>query len=242
MMVFARFFVILLVVFCCLPTAPFALDKQPVNQTVKPIQVDKSANIEKVFTNDLSAPNDTKNILKSNDNKPMQKLERPASTTIFYSKDKLRIHRKITPKPATPLMPWQVAEDAVDIDVEIRDGMSLYSQNDWFNLASYSEKEAVMMAFSEPAIQPIVNSAQYAPVDILFVDKQGKITQIVPSILLSDLEKDIIPDEPILAFLFLKGGACAELSINAGDDVEYSMFKKPPRILNAPKTDPAGQQ
>jgi len=231
-MVFARFFMIFLVFFCCLPTAPFALDKQPVNQTVKPIQVDKSASIEKVFSSEIGAPSDKKTL---------QHLERPASAAIFYSKDKLRIHRKIIPKPATALMPWQVAEDAVDIDVEIRDGMSLYSQNGWFNLASYSEKEAVMMAFSEPAIQPIVNSAQYAPVDILFVDKQGKITQIVPSILLSDLEKDIIPDEPILAFLFLKGGACAELSINAGDEVEYSMFKKPPRILSAPKTDSAGK-
>lgn len=231
MIVFVRFFLILFSVFCFFPTVLFALDKNPVNQVVKPIQIDKSQSIEKIFTPDVSTPS----------KKIIQKLERPASANIFYSKDKLRIHRKIIPKPATALMPWQVAEDAVDFDVEIRDGMSLYNQNGWFNLSSYSDKQGVMMAFSEPSIQPIVNSAQYAPVDILFIDKQGKITQIVPSILLSDLEQDIIPAEPITAFLFLKGGACADLSINAGDEVEYSMFKKPPRVLNAPKTDSSVQ-
>jgi len=235
MIIFWNFYVVLFGIFCFLPTHSFALEKPPVNQTVKPIQIDKPPSIEKVFTPDIAVPNDEKNALKPADKKPSPKLEKPASATIFFSKDKLRIHRKIIPKPAQKLMPWQVAEDAVDFDVEIRDGMSLYNQNGWFNLSSYSDKEGVMMAFSEPSIQPIVNSSQYAPVDILFIDKQGKITQIVPSILLSDLEQDITPSEQILAFLFLKGGACTDLSINAGDEVEYSMFKKPPRILNAPK-------
>ena len=95
------------------------------------------------------------------------------------------------------------------------------------------------MAFGKPVIKPIVRSNQYAPVDILFIDKQGKITQIAPNILLSELEDDIYPSSPILAFLFLKGGACADLQINAGDQVQYSLFKKPPVILNAPGQPPA---
>lgn len=92
-----------------------------------------------------------------------------------------------------------------------------------------------MMVFGEPTIQPIIPSAQYAPTDILFIDKQGKITQIVPNILLSELDQEIYPEKEILAFLFLKGGTCADLSINVGDDIQYSLFKKPPLILGAPK-------
>jgi|GEM_PF-1989914 len=184
-----------------------------------------------------------------------------ANTPIFYSRDTIIIMRKSLSKlpaqkpiEATPATPQQ--EGAADtptpaptppsiapelplaFDTEIRDGMSLYQQNGWFNLSGYSEKTGVMMAFREPDIKPIVKSAQYAQVDILFIDKQGKITQIAPSIMLADLEQDITPSSPILAYLFLKGGTCAALSINVGDEVEYpALFKKPPVILSAPKSD-----
>lgn len=151
------------------------------------------------------------------------------------------------PEPAPKPMPWEdessikqppeetpLENPEIVLDVEIRDGMSLYNQSGWYNLSSYSEKQGVMMAFTKPGITPIVRSTQYAPVDILFIDKQGVVTQIAPNILLSDLEDDIYPSAPILAFLFLKGGTCADLHINVGDEVQYSLFKKPPLILNAP--------
>lgn len=159
------------------------------------------------------------------------------SIPFYYARSSIIINRKSLP----PLqdLPWQEQptpqDPAIVFDVEVRDGMSMYNQKGWFNLSSYSEQTGVMLAFGEPTIQPIINSAQYAPVDILFIDKQGKITQIVPNILLSELDQDIYPNSEILAFLFLKGGSCANLSIHAGDDVQYSLFKKPPLILNAPQ-------
>lgn len=159
------------------------------------------------------------------------------STPFYYARTNIVINRKSLP-PLQPL-PWQDKPTPQDptlaFDIEIRDGMSLYNQNGWFNLSSYSEQNGVMLAFSEPTIQPIVRSAQYAPVDILFIDKNGKITQIIPNILLSELDQEIYPSSEILAFLFLKGGSCKNLSINAGDEVQYSLFKKPPLILNAPQ-------
>jgi uncharacterized membrane protein (UPF0127 family) len=159
------------------------------------------------------------------------------STPVLYSRDNITLVRKTLPQ-AQP-MPWheQAPQQEPDLvlDVEIRDGSSLYKQNDWINLSSYSDKSGIMMVFPEPAMQPVVHSPQYAPVDVLFIDKNGKIAQIVPNLSLSELDQEIYPDEPVLAFLFLKGGACAELSINAGDVVQYSLFKKPPTILNAPK-------
>jgi uncharacterized membrane protein (UPF0127 family) len=207
------------------------------------ITIDKNATnaaIEKVFTSDINAP--ATNVSPLTKKIVDKSAIKAASTPIFYTRDKIKIWRKSPPKPPTPL-PWkkndapekpEIDNTIIVLDVEIRDGMSLYNQSGWFNLSSLSDNTGVMMAFGEPAIQPIINSAQYAPVDILFVDKQGKIAQIVPNILLSELEQEIHPKSPILAFLFLKGGACAELSINAGDEIEYYLFKKPPLILNAP--------
>ncbi len=168
---------------------------------------------------------------------------------IDYTRTNIIIVRKSlpkpTPKPTTdhdkivepkpPETPPAQNPELV-FDVEVRDGMALYNQNGWFNLSSYSDMSGVMMAFAKPDIRPIVRSAQYAPADILFIDKQGKISQIAPNILLSELEDDIYPQSPVLAFLFLKGGSCAELSINVGDEVQYSLFKKPPVILNSTQT------
>ncbi len=163
-------------------------------------------------------------------------LQRPVpKPTPLPDKDNIQPVKEPEPEPAP------VVDTGIVIDVEVRDAMSLYRQNGWFNLSSYSEKSGIMMAFGKPDIKPIIRSNQYAPVDILFIDKQGKIIQIVPNILLSELEEDIYPSSPVLAFLFLKGGACAGLSINAGDEVQYSLFKKPPVILNAPSDQHAQQ-
>lgn len=159
------------------------------------------------------------------------------SIPFYYAKTSIVLQRKSL--PSVQPLPWQEnlppQDPALIFDVEIRDAMSLYAQNGWLNLGSYSEKTGLMMVFSEPTIQPIIPSSQYAPTDILFIDKQGKITQIVPNILLSELDQEIYPNMEILAFLFLKGGSCADLSINVGDDIQYSIFKKPPLVISAPK-------
>ena len=193
------------------------------------------------------------NKLRNSERKPDKLFYGEQNKPILYTRANITLIRKTLPPPA-PLpepLPWQekIVRPEPEIpekqpippypplvlDVEIRDGMALYNQNGWFNLSSYSEKSGVMMAFSEPGVHPIIRSAQYARTDILFIDKQGKITQIAPSILLSELDQDIYPSAPVLAFLFMKGGTCEELAINVGDEIRYSLFKKPPVILNAPK-------
>lgn len=146
---------------------------------------------------------------------------------MLYSRTNILVARKAAPAA----LPWQ---QRLVLDVEVRDGMGLYNRRGWFDMSGYPEKTGVLMTFAEPGVQPIVRMTQYAPVDILFIDKQGKITQIAPNLTLADLEQDIYPDAPVLAFLFLKGGACASLSINPGDDIEYALFKKPPAMLSAP--------
>ncbi|MEQ1705741.1 MAG: DUF192 domain-containing protein [Rickettsiales bacterium] len=172
------------------------------------------------------------------------------NASIDFVRTNIVILRKSMPKPKMdPVPPMPLQDDsiirpvpeniepedpALAFDVEIRDGMSLYNQSGWFNLSSYSEKSGVMMVFARPDTKPIIRSTQYAPVDILFIDKQGTITQIAPSINLSEIEEDIYPSAPILAYLFVKGGTCANMHINVGDEVQYSLFKKSPLILDSP--------
>jgi uncharacterized membrane protein (UPF0127 family) len=174
---------------------------------------------------------------------------------IYYARANIILKRNTLPNPSPTAQPELSQKDSVDedanseelktiekpiiapypplmFDVEIRDGNTLYNQNDWFNLSSYSNKTGVMMVFDKPDKHPIVHSNQYPPVDILFINKHGKVTQIAPNIILSELDQSIYPKSSILAFIFLKGGICTELSINVGDEVQHSLFKKPPTILN----------
>lgn len=161
---------------------------------------------------------------------------------LLYSRNDISIVRK-NPPAAAP-MPWQGKEGtpenpAIVLNAEIRDATALYNQKGWFNLNTPSENGGVLMMFTAPTIMPISYMAQYAPVDIALVDKEGKITQIIPNITLSQLEQDIVPESPVLAFLFLKGGICEKLSIAPGDMVEYKLFKKSPTVIGEPPVEPA---
>lgn len=162
-----------------------------------------------------------------------------ASAPILYSRASIPIVRG-TP-PSDPLMPWQdskatpqTQEPSVVFDTEVRDAMTLYKQDGWYNLSSPQDTNAILLMFSAPGIAPIEPSAHYAALDILMIDEQGKILQIVPNVKLSALEQEILPESPILAFMFLRGGLCEKLSIQPGDHVQYKLFKKPPTVLTAP--------
>ena len=119
-------------------------------------------------------------------------------------------------------------------DVEIRDAMVLYNQRGWYNLSGPNEKSGVMLVFSDPGIAPLSASSQYAPLDVLMIDKEGNIVQIIPNLMMSELEQDILPQQPVRAFLFLKGGMCQQMHIKPGDYVLYKLFRRSPTVLSAP--------
>ncbi len=154
---------------------------------------------------------------------------------LFYTRETLTIQRK----PES--LPWQQAkpqpappESGVTFDVEVRDAQSYYNQEGWFNLSGPTDDSGVLLVFKQAAQSPIIASKQYAPLDILFLDTQGRITQVVPNILLSNLAQQIVPNNPVLAFLFLKGGICQTLNIKPGDVVDYKIFNKLPVVLGDP--------
>lgn len=156
---------------------------------------------------------------------------------LTYSLSQLSIMRYGL-KQDPSLLPWQkqkaMEDSRLRFEVEVRDGRLLYGQHGWFNLTSYDDNKGVLMAFDRPVRTPIIPSNQYAPVDILFLDAEGKVLQIVPSIQLAELRQELMPASPILAFLFLRAGICEKLVINPGDVVEYDIFRPSPVVLGAP--------
>ena len=156
----------------------------------------------------------------------------------IYSRSEIAIARNKLP----PKLPWQGAiQPTVPFDIEIRDATNLFNSNahggqtGWFNLSGLSEHNGVMMVFKEPVLLPITRSTEYAPVDVLFVDSEGKISQILPTITLATLDHDIVPEKPTLAFLFLQGGISEKLSITPGDRIESEIFKKSELIIDKDK-------
>jgi uncharacterized membrane protein (UPF0127 family) len=155
---------------------------------------------------------------------------------LLFSRSQITVVRKQPPVTAAEF-PWQsdTAETAgLVFNIELRDGTTLFNQEGWYSLSSPAERSGTLMVFPTPQIVPIVASTQYAPLDILFIDKEGMIVQIAPSLVLSTLEEDIYPPRPVLAMLFVKGGTCERLSIRPGDEIEYELFKKPPPVLTSP--------
>ena len=156
------------------------------------------------------------------------------SRTVAFSRAHISILRNTPPTPP-PTLPWLIkpgdpdvvkVDPAIGFEVDVRDAQALYKQQGWFNLSEMTEGSGTLMVFAAPSQMPINRSTQFAPMDIVLADGEGKIVQIIPNIKLSELEQDIIPSQPVLAFLFLKGGTCASQSINPGDKIEYSIFRK----------------
>jgi len=151
----------------------------------------------------------------------------------LYSRSDIAITRN---KPSK--LPWQKdIQPTVKFDVEIRDATGAYNrgQTGWYNLSSLEEHNGIMMVFKEPVSLPITRSMEYAPLDVLLIDREGKIIEILPSLKLSTLDHDIVPDKPVLAFLFLQGGISEKLSINPGDQIDSDVFKKSELIINKDK-------
>ncbi|MEZ5690922.1 MAG: hypothetical protein R3D71_04565 [Rickettsiales bacterium] len=162
-----------------------------------------------------------------------------------YQRTQVTILRKSMPVTQNPkeAMPWRKDDtnkiirpkiEPLVFDVEMRNAYDFYKNSGWFNLSNFSEESGIMLVFNEPSIEPVVNTGRYSPVDILFIDQTGIIRQIVPNIVLANLEENIYPKDKTLAFLFLNGGIYSKFSVNVGDVVVHPIFKKKPVILNSP--------
>lgn len=157
-----------------------------------------------------------------------------APLSLLYSRSPVVVELQKPPKPDAPA--------AVALDVELRDAQSAAGSPDWFNFTAPGAYKGVMAVYGAPHPLTIYASNNYAPVDMLFVDEYGAIVQIAPGIVPAELKDPIVCETPVLALLYLNGGAAASFGIQPGDTLTHTLFKKKPAVLTAPKeTTPSSQ-
>lgn len=131
--------------------------------------------------------------------------------------------------------PVDAAYPGVAFDTEIRDAEAASKVPGWFSIASMTDYKGAMLTYSAPTYVAINPSNEFAPADILMMDAYGNIVQLMPSIVLSELQETLLSAQPVVAVLYMKGGTCARHGIKPGDTVEYKLFKKRPVVLTAPE-------
>lgn len=130
--------------------------------------------------------------------------------------------------------PVSSANASIAFDTEVREAASVARTPGWYNFASLEDFRAAMMAYGEPTPVRISPGNEFAPFDIVLVNAYGEIVQIMPKLVLAELEAPIASVEPVQAVLYLRGGTCEKFGIGIGDRVEYGLFKKRPVVLSAP--------
>lgn len=99
------------------------------------------------------------------------------------------------------------------------------------SLARLDDTSGVMIMFGAPIDLPQMRLNIYTPIDALMVDEEGTIFQIMPELVLGQMAEDIPNRKPVLAFLYLKAGVCAEKGIVPGSRIEHPFFMPKPTVL-----------
>ncbi len=115
-------------------------------------------------------------------------------------------------------------------DVEIRpeDALRLEYIHTLNNL---NDTSGVMIAFTAPSVVALPVMQVPTAVDALFVMSNGTIVQMLPNVVLADINQEIVAKEPIKAFLFLKAGSIAAQKIRPYDVVIGKKFLAAPPLL-----------
>jgi uncharacterized membrane protein (UPF0127 family) len=71
----------------------------------------------------------------------------------------------------------------------------------------------------------------YTAVDVVFIDPDGVILQILPSIVPAEINRDITSEKPISALLYLKSGEAKKRDIRPKDIATHALFNAKPVIL-----------
>src|SRR5918995_3397289 len=91
---------------------------------------------------------------------------------------------------------------------------------------SLAEDRGMLFDFGKPQRASMWMRNTYVPLDMLFIDEDGQITQITANTQpLSDAV--IASREPVRAVLELRGGVSAKLGIKPGDRVIHPLFSDP---------------
>ena len=84
----------------------------------------------------------------------------------------------------------------------------------------------MLFDFGRPQVASMWMRNTYVPLDMLFIDAEGKITQIAAD--MQPLSDAVIASrEQVRAVLELRGGVSAKLGIEPGDRVIHPLFSDP---------------
>lgn len=117
------------------------------------------------------------------------------------------------------------AHDSFEFQVEMAVTPAQRAQGLMFR-ESLDEDRGMLFDFGRPQHASMWMRNTYVPLDMLFIDAEGRITQIAANTQpLSD--RVIASREPVRAVLELRGGVAAKLGIEPGDRVIHPLFDGP---------------
>lgn len=93
------------------------------------------------------------------------------------------------------------------------------------NRAYLPADRGMLFDFKEPQIAMMWMKNTLIPLDMLFIRKDGTITNIAENTEPHSL-RTVSASEPVLGVLELNGGTAARLGITAGDRVEHPLFSR----------------
>jgi uncharacterized membrane protein (UPF0127 family) len=114
------------------------------------------------------------------------------------------------------------AHDSFEFQVELAVSPEQRSRGLMFR-ESLDEDRGMLFDFGRPQVASMWMRNTYVPLDMLFIDAEGRITQIAPNT--QPLSDTVVASrEPVRAVLELRGGVSAKLGIEPGDRVIHPMF------------------
>jgi uncharacterized membrane protein (UPF0127 family) len=117
------------------------------------------------------------------------------------------------------------ADDRFEFQVEMAVSPEQRSQGLMFR-ESLEEDRGMLFDFGKPQRASMWMRNTYLPLDMLFIDADGRITQIAENTQpLSDAV--VASHQPVRAVLELAGGVSAKLGIKPGDRVIHPLFTDP---------------
>lgn len=118
------------------------------------------------------------------------------------------------------------ADDRVEFDVELALTPEQRSRGLMFR-TDLAEDEGMLFDFGAPRPVGMWMRNTYIPLDMLFIDADGRITRIEANAEPLS-ERTISSGGPVRAVLELPGGTTEKLGIEPGDRVLHPLFSEPP--------------
>ena len=115
--------------------------------------------------------------------------------------------------------------DSFEFRVELAVSPAQRSQGLMFR-EDLDEDRGMLFDFGRPQVASMWMRNTYVPLDMLFIDAEGRITQIAANT--QPLSDTVVASrEPVRAVLELRGGVSAKLGIEPGDRVIHPLFSDP---------------